>query len=136
MKNKEKFLYTDSQTKCMLQTKKGIFSGVANFKEGDVPSSFMGSTIARLKAERAVYKNELKLVKNELKTTKRLLKDIETHCKYPDFNIKKRFYIEIKECNKKIQLYQSFLTDIDNEIIYYLKTKEKIHNRIKKDNNN
>lgn len=133
MKYKEDFFYTDLTTKCILRTKKGIFSGIAYLEEGDKPSTFTGSTIARLKAEKAIYKNELKLVKNELKVTKRLLKDIEYNCEYADFNIKKRFYIQIKECNKKIKLYESILTDINNEIVFYLQTKEKLR---KKDINN
>ena len=107
-----------------LKTKRGIFIGTAKIHPDDkcVQSKFFGFRTAELKAERKLYKEELKREKIALETIERMQKDLENHVhdtgSYDDYviisTIRKRFYFMRRNHKNNINFLKSEIEVMNN----------------------
>ena len=122
-----------------LKSKRGIFTGTAKVHPDDkcVQSKFFGFRTAELKAERKLYKEELKREKIALEAIERMQKDLEEHLhdtgSYNDyvmlFTIRKRFYFMRRNHKNNINFLKSEIEEM-NKVLkedkeYLKKIKEK-----------
>ena len=121
-----------------LADKYGLYTGKAKAHpdQRNRVSELAGCCIAEGRAQIKCLKDERRRTKIALKAIQDLEKDIMSNCPAAlDPLISKRIYLATKRYTKQIEQIDSFIAEIEKDLDNYMKTRQKLLDNLKGQNN-